>query len=248
MLQRMFDGSLTPSAPHGDDIIEGPDGPVARRDGFRAATGAVYSTEEERDEAEAEAVAELLNDIEASICDYTQNEDYAEPFVCCAFEGYLDDCLQRWYEADPAFEGLPAEVKAALLAEVDIYTWAVELEYSHSEYAPYRGPGCEIFSAEVGEVEEQIDIACYPLLERLHEVGCLNQALAGYGGDLYLSERQERDENGYYRGTGDYVHHGCLMGYTNPGGRWHVIVPPEDMEEALVAAVIAYCRKVDRGV
>lgn len=236
-LQRYFNGTLKPIAPHVDDIVTASDGQQLRRgDAIADSRGKYHSTEEDADYAEEEYREEIAERIHGFIDDhcrwteeYTEYDDYGDGYAYCALE-----CLDVQRTIDDVTEYIgkwagselrDGEARAIATDIVERFDGCdIECEHSSSEYAAYSGDGVSIWSMPIGEVEGQFDITDSDVFEGLTD-GEIEQALATYNGDAYLYEQSRYDkESGRRVGMG-YVSRGTVTYCANPGGAWHYYLP-----------------------
>jgi len=249
-MQRTLCGELVPVAPHRDDIVACSDGTEMRRENALAdCKGNYHRTAEERHEADVEIVTGLLNDIGKSADEYTRHADYSDNYAHLVDEINWKDCVEEWcdendYEFEVSFENWSRwdEFVEAMIDKVN-GSYDCEAEYDSNEYACYTGNGCCLFSFDIGEVEEQIDINCHDELRKLHEDRRLDDVLDDVNCDVYVSRSRRREKNektGYYEPIGretymnDYgydIDYPTFCIYTNPGGQWRFVIPAERMFE-----------------
>ena len=141
---------------------------------------------------------------------------------------------------------LPDEDKIIerICEEIDGYD---EVEFDRSDYSCYEGNGVCLYSLDLGECEEQVEISGYEELQELHDQGRLDDVLDSVNCDLYISRSKKRVKNektGYYEEVGretymPYEHskkHPDFLGYFSPGGQWHYIVSEDTVDEAMKEA------------
>jgi hypothetical protein len=239
-LQRTLDGRVVPVGPHRDDIIETEDGEFIRYGDieYTDCKGRVYSDEEERDEADADIVAEILNAHSEWIDEYVASEDYGGEYVymVCEDSGYKwKDPVSDWLTENTDLDGeLFDAVCEGILYKLDEFD--LELNYSQNEYYNGHSFAVCVDSFGVGEYESQIDVNGCPEFEELAAEGRLADALGRYNGDLYINY-EGRDLTGRYP---------CFYGYGGCGS-WAFGFSEETMKAALCAAIVDYCERVDGG-
>ena len=211
--------------------------------------GNEHSTEIERLTADVEIVEEILNEVVVSQTEYcTENTDF--PDGCGHIVHEVSHTwgarFEEWAEV-AEFEDKPSkeEIVQILCDGIDGYD---EAEFSHNEYAAYDGYGVCLYSLDLGEQEEQIEISSYPELQDLHDQGRLDSVLDSVTCDLYISRSRQRVNQGttdkpHYVEVGDPMYnphghdHPCLMGYYNPGGQWHYLVEESTLHDTLCAGL-----------
>lgn len=249
-LQKTIDGDWVPTAPHPDDIVECSDGRVcSRRDALVDCDGGYHSDDEDRHEANVEIVSEFLDGVDKWSEKYhTEDGDYADGASYIVDEVSYDwpGRVEEWIEGeygdnyghtnhDDYLDELVKHVCERLDSD------DCESEYNASEYACYSGDGCCLYSLDIGECEDQIEINKIPALKHLHDCGELDDVLDNINCDAWVrrSYRREKDEEtGYYMSVGreTYMPYGdrddpdLLVG-TAPGGQWQYVVPAEKMRE-----------------
>lgn len=261
--QYLLDGSLVPTRPHPDDDAVCSDGTECkRRDAFFDARGCAHRTDEERFDADVAIVQEILEEREkASEAYYTENGDYADSASYIVSECREDGvkAVKEWLSEEyyelfdyGEFNDFLEDMVAHVCEE--IYSWGdYEPEYSYNEYDCYSGDGCCLYSLEVGECEEQVDIASCEELQALHDSGELDDILDELDREFCIGRSQRRVKNedtGYYENVGRETYdpydsdHPDIMIYTMPGGQWHYVVSAERMEE-LVQEFVDACGDCD---
>jgi hypothetical protein len=257
-MQRMLDGTVEPVGAHRDDIVVCEDGgDCPRLDAFTDCRGRYYRDEDERDEANNDIVAELL-DAESAWCDeYVASDDYGDGYAYIVCEGHhdWDGPIASWldetyndgkgWNARPLYGGSVAKALVASIAQLVHDYDDFESKYSRNEYACYSGKGCCISSFGVGEYETQIDIAGRDEFEVLNDEGALEGCLASYNGDLYLHCNDRYDKASGKRVRTGYVSHNTFWGTSGGHGVWHYVVSDDSMEEYLCRAIVEYCERVD---
>lgn len=149
-----------------------------------------------------------------------------------------DDFIKEFYtepDGDKVIEWIVGELDAS---------FDCEPEYDRGDWGCYQGDGCCLASYPIGEYEEQIDLACYPELQSLHDKGLLDEVLDDVNCDLYISRNRPRvknEETGHYEYKGKETYdnghgHPCLLGYCEPAGQWHFVVESDRMFELLAEA------------
>lgn len=236
-LQRYFDGTLRPIAPHVDDIVTTSDGQQLRRgDALVDSRGEYHATEEDVDYAEEEyreEIAERVHDVIDEHCrwteEYTEHDDYGDGYAYCAFEGCdpgdIIDGVTEYIEEWAGEELKEGEARKIATDIVDrLGDCDIECEYYNIEYAAWDGNGVSVWSMAVGECEDQIEVKEHEALAELTDAE-LEAALASYRGDACLYEHTCYDKaTGRRVGTG-YVSRGTITYHTCPGGAWHYYIP-----------------------
>jgi len=250
--QRMLDGSIVPVGSHRDDIVVCSNGETYKRKDVEVdVNGCYHCDDEDRMEANAAIVQEILAGVEKSACEYaTENTDYADGYFHIIDEtshdwparvnDWIESSYGDWYgktDYDDFKDELIAHIVEGLNSD------DCEAEFGCNEYGSYSGKGCCLWGTDIGEIEEQIDISYYPALKDLHDAGELNDCFDRIGNEFCLSRRAPRVKNektGYYEYVGreTYDHYGSdhptVELYTMPGGRWDFVVSQERMDELVV--------------
>jgi hypothetical protein len=195
--------------------------------------------------ANNDIVREVLDSISVWIDDYTSSEDYGGNYAYIAFEDNIlvADRVNEWVrDAYSDFdEDTVKLVVDYILDRIDDAD--CECEYDRNEYAAYRGNGCCIYSLEVGECEETIELSCYPELAALYDSGDIEACLSNYNGDLYISANDYYDRELGRRVHKGYVRKGFngnnpyLVGYGNPGGQWHYVISDDSLNQLVFEAL-----------
>jgi hypothetical protein len=222
-----------------------------------------HGTEEDRLEADVTIVTDLLNDIGKWADEYcTGNTDYVEGYYHIVDEVSHDwpAHIREWIDNKygdvygiSRFRNCIDKLVDTICENVD-GSFDTEPEYHSNEYACYSGKGCCLFSFDIGEYEEQIDVESHDDLLELHERGDLDTVLDNVNCDVYVSRSKRRVKNettGHYEQVGRETYnpydreHPTFEVYTNPGGQWMFVVSEERMEELLVNAIIECARHTD---
>jgi len=204
-MQKMFDGSLTPIAPHVSDVVVCSDGSECPRlEAFVDCVNEYHRTEEERHEADVAIVSDML-DGEYKWCEEycTENTDYADGYFGCVSEGShnWDGPVKEWIrdnwdditgDADLA-DCIEGELTAMVCNELSA-NFDCEPEFCRSEYSAYSGDGCCLDGFAIGEYETQVDINGHPALQVLHDAGRLDIILDDVNCDLYVSRSRRREK------------------------------------------------------
>jgi len=252
---------VVPTRKHYDDLVECSDGnSVLHGEAFYDCNDCPHSTEEDRDEAELTIVTEILDGVAEWACTYArENDDYTSGYdhIISEVSHEWPDRVGEWFSdnlEDWSGHSKYDDCKDKLIEFIcdDLEgEWDGDWEFGGNEYAAYSGSGCCLWGTDIGECEEQIDIASYPVLQELHDCGRLNDILDNYNGELYVSRsrrREKNEETGHYEYVGREHYdvygsdHPDIMGYVSPGGRWDFIVPESKMQELLTEAIIRLCR------
>jgi hypothetical protein len=254
---------LEPTVPvgrHRDDLVECSDGRVCPfHETYADYAGELHSTDEGRFDADVAIVAEYLDQADKWVCEYnTENEDSAELHYIvdeigpAGWKGQVEEWV-RDAEGDIYGSTRFADIDALVDTMCEnIGGDDCEAEYDRADYACYTGPGCSLWSWDIGECEEQHDINSVPVLKHFHDRGELDDILDQYRGDSYVSRnarREKNEETGYYEPVGRETYdpynsdHPDILTYHTPGGQWHFVVPEEVMRAALTEAIIAEARR-----
>ncbi len=241
--------SKVPTRAHRNDLVTCSDGTLCTAsEAFADSKGDYHSDAEARHESDVTIVTDVLNKVGKWADEYcTKNTDYADAYSCLIDEDQArwKDIVGEWveehcdeYDLDSAIvESVGEWVFEALEGSYDC-----EPEYSHNEYATYGGSGCCLAAFEIGEHEEQVEIAGHDELQALHDDNRLDAVLDDVNCDVYVSRSRRREKNektGNYECVGretymPYPHsadHPDLLVYTNPGGQWHHVVSEDRMAE-----------------
>jgi len=196
-----------------------------------------HASESDRNAADVEIVREVLTAISDGADAYcTENEDYATGCIHIVSE-VSHEWPARIKEWDADYH--PDDVIDAVCEEMD-GGFDCEVEYDRSEHDRYTGPGCCLYSLDIGEHEEQIDLSCHDELKELHLCGRLDDVLDELDRDFCISRSRRRvknDKTGCYEEVGRKTYdcygsdHPTLTIYTLPGGQWHYVVPAKRMKE-----------------
>ncbi len=239
-----------PVGPHRDDWVLCTDDSLCRLiNAFKGCDGKYHSNEEDRNEADLTVVEELLDKYVMWVSEYcTENTDYADSFHHCVSEHHhrWDECVEEWIceslmdcNQYDRFEGCTLSKLVESVCN-DIYKngdW--EPEYSSNEYSSYSGKGCCLGSYELGECEEQVDVAAIPELYDLYEDGRLCDILEDVNCDACVGSSTIKYLRKDYAGGNDSP---CFEFYHYPGGQWHFVVCEDRMKEAITTAIIGLCR------
>lgn len=253
-MQKMIDGSYAPVAPHRDDIVECSDGALrARHEALFDCRGGAHGDDEARHEADVAIVTEVLDGVVKWSEDYhTGNGDYPEAYAYIVHECSHDwaSRIEEWIQdsygdrcGHTDFDDRMAELVSFVCDRIAAHD-SFECEYDRSDYSAYSGKGCCLYSLDIGECEEQVDINYHAELKALHDCGALDDVLDDYRGEGYVSRSRRRvrnDATGRYEQVGretymPYEHdadHPTLLVYTMPGGQWHYVVSKDCMDEMI---------------
>lgn len=251
--QYTLEGKLMPVAPHRDDIVECSDGTAcARHEACFDVRGCAHREEEDRHEANVEIVREILKGVEEWSEEYhTGNGDYPDCYGYIVNETSHEwpDIIERWIRkahgdrmGHTKYDDCMDKLVEHIYMELD--SSDCEAEYDSIEWARYSGVGCCLFSLEIGEIEEQIDISCHPELKELHDLRELDDCLDELDRDFCIGRSRRRvqnEETGRYEYIGretymPYEHSShcpCFEIYTMPGGQWHFVVPADRIDELI---------------
>lgn len=229
MKQRTFDGELTASAPHPEDKIFCSDGSVKRRgDAFADYNGDYHPTNDRMEMENMLIVHRVVDDIAVAVEEYTKHHDYSE-----MYEHIIHENHTKWGEevGDWLFANLNIECDGVVDAVCEqILGYALwEPIYDYNEFNHYQGNGVCLYSVDVGEIEEQVDITTHPVLRQAYNDGMLEHYLESYNGDAHLSAAYRYDrksgqivKSGYVRGSVFYM-------YLIPGGQWQFVVSETEL-------------------
>ena len=225
-----------PSSPHDNDIVLCSNGrELERCNAYFDCRDTPHFTEEDRESADIEIVEEILDaEVERADRHATENSDFAEAYDCIVTESsdtwkepIEDWILDNYDEYDDCLEDLVPRV----VHDLDNRLLEADWEYN-SSWAAYSGPGCCLWGAEIGELEEQIEVNAIDEFARLHNEGRLADILDIVNCDAYVSLSR-------WSLRGDCP---CFEIYHNPIGRWDCVVSEQRMRQAVTRAIIALCR------
>jgi len=256
--------AVVPVAALSDDpILCSDDTVLLHKDVFYDCKGGAHSNDTDQKESNVEIVTDLLTKMDEGICEYATENDY----YTSGYDVIVDDSSWSWkgpvkewlvenfgnHYGTSKFDdhvGLMDEVVSAI-CEVLNGSMDCDCEYQSNEYAAYSGSGCCLGSFEIGDVEEQLDLAEFPELQTLHDAGILNDILDDVNCAVYVSRskrRVKRDERWTYVGRETYMpyahdeNHPMLTTIHSPGGQWHFVVSKDLMVEAYNAAIVNVAR------
>lgn len=245
--------NLVPTARLPLDLIECSDGVLVCDDDVHYdCRDQPHSNESDRLEADVAIVTEILDGVGKFSEQYhTENEDYPNGFPLGETSHEWRNCIEDWLE--DAYPGRFGDnIIKAIYEEMDESD--AEPEYNSNDWDAYSGDGCCLYSFEIGEIEEQIDVASIDELHELHIRGDLDTILDNVNCDVYVMRHQRRVKNettGHYENVGRKTYnqydrqHPTFEVYTNPGGQWQFVVSAERMKELLVEAILHCARKLD---
>lgn len=243
---------------HLDDFVECSDGALVHlRDAFTDCKDGYHSSDDDAMESNAAIATEVLNGVVEWSDEYhTGNSDY--PDGCCHIvdetSHLWNDRVKEWAEdrhwastdcLDKIVETVCENIEGA---------FDCEPEFCANEYSCYTGDGCCLFSMELGEIEEQIDVTCHDELMELHRRNELDDVLDRIDRDFCINRsrpRRKNEETGHYEPYGRETYRSGFDGdkypsfevYTMPGGQWQWVVSKDRMDELVVDAIIQLCRK-----
>jgi hypothetical protein len=258
---------VVPTARHDSDLVECSDGTfMCHADVHYDCKENPHSNDEDRHDADVEIVVDLLNGVDEWVTEYcTKNTDYTSMYDHIVDEDthywphrvgeWIDNTYGDWRghsKYDDFKDVLVNSICEGLQGSLDC-----EPEYHANEWAAYSGNGCCLWSVDIGEHEEQIDISCFPELQELHDRGDLDDVLDDVNCNVYISRSKRRvknEETGRYEyvGRDTYMpygrkdNHPTFEVYTNPSGQWQFVVSKERMEELLTAAIVELAGYTDR--
>lgn len=253
--------SNVPTRPHADDWVECSDGSVRREaEVFYDCRDNAHGTEEDRHEADATIVTEVLDGVAKWAEEYcTENTDYADGYahVLCECSHEWPQHVKEWIEDSHCldYDDCIDELVTAVCEELDADD--AEATYNGSDYGGYSGEGCCLDGFKIEEYEEQIDISCHDELQELHNQARLDDVLddvKDYEFYLHRSRRREKNEcTGYYEDVGrktymPYEHnakHPTFEITVGISGGWDFVVSKERMDEAVAIAITELCRRKD---
>jgi len=257
MMQRTLDGcgldALAPSARLPDDHILCEDGFICKhKDAHYDCRGGAWNVKEMRHDSDVEIVTDLLNGVDKWVTEYcTENSDYATAYDHIVNETSHDwpDIIERWlrdvYGDHMGHTEFDVDQVVKYLCEELDGGFDCEPKYQSSDYAAWSGRGCCLWSTDIGEYEEQIDLAGHPELLALHNDGRLDGVLDDVNCDTCVNRNKRRvknEETGRYEHVGRETYgaddeHPCLMTYHMPGGCWHWVVDKVRMDELVDEAL-----------
>lgn len=226
-----FDGESVPSARLPDDLVTcvftGIQ--ISHSDAFYDCEGHPYCDDGDRDDADADIVARILDQANEKVCEYVETDDYADGYISLVTDSdEPQDAVINWL-MDQAYSRVDT---IELAAKMDVLK-GIEVHFQSSEYDAYQGSGIALYSFAVGEEEGELWISEYPQLERLDAVGGLEAALNRYHGDAYLHAKTVYDNVLRKHVHVSFVRYGCISFTSNASGCWHYVVPESVLVQAL---------------
>lgn len=249
---------IVPVSTHPEDPIECADGTVCHRDDvFFAVDGKAYTSEQGRDEAEVEIVKAILGGQEKWVESYTSgeyNNDYGDGYAYVAGEMDYRYAVEQWVEDydtslpkpySKRYDGpyLKRIVDSMTQQIADAGEW--DSVFHASEYACYSGDGICIWSAEVGEQEDQIEVCSHAALDYLNDEERLESILEQLDGDFCLHRLSKYNEETEERTYDKFVRHGSFTAIFNPGGQWQYVVSVANAKLYPANAICELCREID---
>lgn len=254
--------TVVPTQKHTYDQIECSDGIIRKHgDVFYDSRDNAHGTVKERHESDVAIVTEVLMQEDEWITDYTTgkcgNTDYADGYRYIVNEvrdtwpdpvkDWLQDNYDHTLEVD---DQLTSRICEALDGDMDC-----EPEFNSAEYRAYSGPGCCLWGTDIGEHENQIEIANHKELQAIHDQKRLDDILDDINCDVIIIRRRKRvhvKETGRYESTGRETYdpdstYPDLLACHNPGGRWDWVVSADSMRKLYCAAIVDYLRKTDNN-
>lgn len=226
------------------DLIECSDGTLrCHEDVWYDCNGGAHGSESDRHDADVQIVTDLLDGIGKWSDEYhTENIDYPNGYAYIVDEVSHDwsDRIRDWVESNCNDDDDIDAIVSGIVERMD--SMDCEPEFSHNEYSAYDGPGVCLFSLDLGEIEEQIEVNGHDVLRDLHDEGRLDDVLDDVNCDVYVSRSKRRVKNettGRYENVGRDTYNPydrdnpTFEVYTNPGGQWHYVVSDERMLELL---------------
>ena len=259
MMQRTIKGcgldAVVPTRAHPDDEVICEDGWICKHsEALWDCKGRAWGAAGLCHDANVEVVTDLLNGVDEWVTEYcTGNTDYASAYDHIVNETSHDwpDIIERWVRdhygdrmGHTEFDDRMDEVVKSVCEELD-GGYDCEAHYQRSDYDCWHGPGCCLWSTDIGEHEEQIEIASYPELQDLHDRGILDDVLDDVNCDVHVSRDRRRvknEETGRYEYVGRETYdrgngHPYLMTYHMVPGCWHWVVDEERMNELVDEAL-----------
>jgi len=233
LLQRTFDGTLEPIAPHPDDMVDCEDtGAYKRRaECVESVDGKFWEDREERYDHERDLVETYFKDFIDWSDEYRASDDCVGEYAHLVWEDrerIMDNVREalgnllgdEWEDSDGSNDDLIGDVVEALSEHVEFDTT--------TGYHGYSGLDVVFDSYDIGEVEEQVDINEIELLHDLHVRGDLEEILEDLDSDFCFQQFSHAiyDEKGKF--TGKYKHepiisrgeYPCIM-LTNDTSLWY---------------------------
>lgn len=228
MLQRYFDGSTRPVAPHIDDIVECSDGTTMRRaDAIKGLNG-YHSNDDDRYESDKEFIHAFIDDHAAWACEYAEHDDYGGEYAYLAQECPSDYARDEMIDYITGLADVT--VKEATDLADELLQADVECQHECNEYASWKGDGVSLFSFSIGEIEHQVDLADTEWYSD-YDKDELENILAAYNGDACIScySRYNKETGKHERGKA--VRGNCLTLVVSPGGQWVYYIPGSTIRE-----------------
>lgn len=215
----------------------------------------------ERHKADIAVVTEILMKEGAWVTDYTTGAhditDYADGYKYIVNEqrdtwhGPVKEWIQDNYDHTMEVDKeLTSRICDAIDGDSDF-----ESVYNGGGYIAYADDGCCLYCVDIGEYENQMELADHPELRVLHNQMRLDDILDDVRCDVYVGRSRKRTlvkDTGRYESTGretydDGSEYPNLMTYHNPGGRWDYVVSVDRMRRLYYAAIVDYLRYIDNN-
>lgn len=230
-MQKTFDGESVKSARLPDDLV----GcvftgiPIRHADAFYDCEGDPYADDGDRDDADADIVARILDAANEKVCEYVETDDYADGYISSVYDSCdVHDAVVHWLMTN-AYSRADA---IKLAHKMDVLK-DIELHFQQSEYASYYGCGVTLYSLSVGDEEGEVRLSEHPELERLDAEGGLEAALNRYRGDAYLHDLNKYNPLTNKREHVSFVRNDMVSFTSNASGCWHYVVPESVLVQAL---------------
>lgn len=252
--------SVVPVMKHTYDQIECSDGIIRKHyDIYYDSRDNAHGTAEECHKADVAIVTEVLMQEDEWITAYTtdgdDNTDYADgyAFIVNEVRDTWPDPVKNWIQDNYDFtmevdDELTSHICEALDGDTDC-----EPEFNSAEFRAYCGPGCCLWGTDIGEYENQIEIANHKEFQALHDQRRLDDILDDVNCDVFIHRSRKRvhvKETDRYEYTGRETYDPDarwpdLLACHDPGGRWDFVVSADRMRRLYRAALVDYLRKTD---
>lgn len=249
--------SEVPVRAHRSDLVTCSDGTLCEAfKAFADSKGNYHSDAETRHESDVTIVTDVLNKVGKWADEYcTENTDYADGYACLVDEDqvHCKGIVGEWVEDHCDEYDLHSDIVESVgfwVFEALDGSYDCEPEYDSNEYCGYDGSGCCLASYEIGEHEEQIEVAACDEFQALHDERRLDDVLDDVNCDVCVSRSRRREKNektGNYECVGRETYmpysrsadHPDITVYTSPGGQWHHVVSEDRMTELVDEALEA---------
>lgn len=234
---------LVPVGPHRNDIVFCEDTNVynERCNVYTAVDGTCFEDDAERREHDKDLVRAVLDDHEKWAQDYLESDDYGNDYAYLAMEtshdwpGYIEEyCLEN---------GISCALVPYIAECIDDSD--IECQMNRNHYAGYSGDGMCLFSFDVEEHEDQIEVDNNPVLKALHDRDELEGILVELDRKYCFHYSNHWDQDKQQRIFDKIVNNGTFLMYHSVSVVWHYYVSRNIFDERVTQAICAYCRAKD---